>query len=79
MSLMDDLFSPLGRKYCVGFYWLSVFSFIALLFSLFASLMLILKGGGRRKMFKALVAPIAPLLMYLGYRLLYGMCENSTS
>lgn len=78
MSLMDDLFSPLGRKYCVGFYWLSVFSFIALLFSLFASLMLILKGG-RRKMFKAVVSPIAPLLMYLGYRLLYGMCENSTA
>lgn len=78
MSLMDDLFSPLGRKYCVGFYWLSVFSFISLLFSLFASLMLILKGG-RRKMFKALVSPLVPLLMYLGYRLLYGMCENSTS
>jgi hypothetical protein len=40
--------------------------------------MLILKGG-RRKMFKAVVSPIAPLLMYLGYRLLHGMCENSTA
>lgn len=73
-SLVDNLFSPLGKEYCVYFYWLTVIAFIFLLFALYNSLMALLKG--KFKVFNFFMSLIGPGLLYFNNRLLYSMCLN---
>ena len=73
-SLVDNLFSPLGKEYCVYFYWLSVIAFIFLLLALYNSLMALLKG--KFKVFNFVMSLIGPGLIYFNNRLLYSMCLN---
>ena len=73
-SLVDNLFSPLGKEYCVYFYWLSVIAFIFLLLVLYNSLMLLLKGKFNVLYF--VISLFGPGLMYFNNRLLYSMCLN---
>jgi hypothetical protein len=73
-SLVDNLFSPLGKEYCVYFYWLSVIAFIFLLLVLYNSLRLLLKG--KFKVLYFVISLIGPGLMYFNNRLLYSMCLN---
>jgi hypothetical protein len=73
-SLVDNLFSPLGKEYCVYFYWLSVIAFIFLLLVLYNSLRLLLKG--KFKVLYFVISLFGPGLMYFNNRLLYSMCLN---
>ena len=73
-SLVDNLFSPLGKEYCAYFYWLSVIAFIFLLLVLYNSLMLLLKG--KFKVLYFVISLFGPGLMYFNNRLLYSMCVN---
>lgn len=73
-SLVDNLFSPLGKEYCVYFYWLSVIAFIFLLLVLYNSLRLLLKGKFNVLYF--VISLFGPGLMYFNNRLLYSMCLN---
>jgi uncharacterized membrane protein YvlD (DUF360 family) len=73
-SLVDNLFSPLGKEYCVYFYWLTVIAFIFLLLALYNSLMALLKG--KFKVFYFVMSLIGPVLLYFNNRLLYSMCLN---
>ena len=70
----DNLFSPLGKEYCVYFYWLTVIAFIFLLLALYNSLMALLKG--KFKVFNFVMSLIGPGLIYFNNRLLYSMCLN---
>ena len=73
-SLVDNLFSPLGKEYCVYFYWLSVIAFIFLLLVLYNSLIALLKGKFNVLYF--VISLFGPGLMYFNNRLLYSMCLN---
>ena len=73
-SLVDNLFSPLGKEYCVYFYWLSVIAFIFLLLVLYNSLIALLKGKFNVLYF--VISLFGPGLMYFNNRLLYSMCVN---
>lgn len=73
-SLVDNLFSPLGKEYCVYFYWLSVIAFIFLLLVLYNSLRLLLKGKFNVLYF--VISLFGPGLMYFNNRLLYSICLN---
>ena len=73
-GFIDNLFSPLGKEYCVYFYWLSVIAFIFLLLALYNSLMALLKGKFR--VFNFVMSLIGPGLIYFNNRLLYSMCLN---
>ena len=73
-SLVDNLFSPLGKEYCVYFYWLSVIAFIFLLIVLYNSLIVLLKGKFNVLYF--VISLFGPGLMYFNNRLLYSMCLN---
>ena len=73
-SLVDNLFSPLGKEYCVYFYWLSVIAFIFILLVLYNSLIALLKGKFNVLYF--VISLFGPGLMYFNNRLLYSMCLN---
>jgi len=72
-SLAHDLFSPLGRDYCVYFYYLTVISFIFFLVAAVhaATAMVSTKPTAWWQLIMGL---IGPFLLYFNNRLLYGMC-----
>jgi hypothetical protein len=69
-----NLFSPLGREYCVYFYWLTIIAFILFFLALIDTVMRVIKGRGR--LFNGIVALLAPFLLYFNNRLLYSMCAK---
>lgn len=73
-SLIDNLFSPLGKEYCSYFYLLTIIGFIFLLLTILSSLMLLLKG--KFNVITCIKSLIGPGLFYFTYRLLYSMCLN---
>jgi hypothetical protein len=78
-DMMEYLFSPLPKKYCDYFYFLSVFMYIIFLFSVFSFIGLFLS----RKSIPASVyglnifIVIYNFILYFVARLLYSMCFNS--
>ena len=74
---MEDLFSPLSKKYCIWFYYLSVISYI---FFIVGVLGAIIYGVKHNKSFgyylSAGVASISYFVMYFQNRLLFSMCTH---
>lgn len=72
---INNLFSPLDKKYCMYFYILSVIAFIFILFSL-VSLILLLGDYSKHKY--VIMSTISSIIMlgltYFSNRLLYTMC-----
>jgi len=68
----QNLFSPLGRDYCLYFYLLTILAFILFFLALADTVMRVLKG--RAKLVNGVVALLAPFLLYFNNRLLYSMC-----
>jgi len=69
-----NLFSPLGREYCVYFYWLTILAFILFFLALADTLSRVLKGKAR--VLPGILALLAPFLIYFNNRLLYSMCTR---
>ena len=73
MNFLDKtLFAPLGKEYCVYFYWLTVVSFLMLAVSVVHSVFSLLDKNA--KLVPSLLALIGPVLLYFNNRLLYSMC-----
>ena len=72
---MKGLFSPLDRKYCMYFYFLSVFAFVLMIFSLIS---LIFLFGDFQKNKYVIMNSVSSIIMlgiaYFSNRLLYTMC-----
>lgn len=72
---LDNLFGPLGKEYCVWFYFLSVLGFILLAFLLITSLYY---GLSKRKpaefYFGVFSVAIGYAIFYFQNRLLHSMC-----
>lgn len=77
-QLMNNLFGPLGKEYCVWFYFLSILAFVSLLLFLIPA---IYRGISTKKDAYYYLAIMAISFMYgITYfqnRLLYSMCNNS--
>ena len=73
-NLEQTLFSPIGREYCVYFFWLTVIAFIFFALVFCDIVVSIVKGKGH--IWRSLVSLIFPFLVYFNNRLLYSMCVN---
>ena len=70
--MLDTLFSPLSKEYCLYFYYLSVISFVFLFVALYHGIVLIVKG--KANFIQTILSLLAPFLLYFNNRLLYSMC-----
>ena len=75
---MDNLFGPLGREYCIWFYFLSVLAFISLILFFIPALW---RGISTKKDVWYFLGVLAVSFMYgLTYfqnRLLFSMCSGA--
>ncbi len=77
MNVLQSLFSPLGKEYCIWFYYLSVIGYTFFIVGLLSAL---IYGVKTNKPFSyylgSLFAGLAYFVMYFQNRLLYSMCMN---
>jgi len=75
MSTLDNIYGPISQKYCLYFYILSVFGFVALLFVL---IMTVYTGLTKKQpnsfYLHMIMLAILYGMAYLQNRLLYNMC-----
>lgn len=74
-NLMDTLFGPLNREYCIYFYYLSVIGLILLTMVLASTLMVgISKRKGIDFYLSMLSIAVGYFIFYFQNRLLHSMC-----
>lgn len=74
----SSLFSPLNKEFCIYFYYLSVFGFALLVFTLLSAVALvILKKKGFDFVLQMILLSLGYFIFYFQNRLLYSMCVNS--
>ncbi len=73
---MDYLFGPIGKEYCMYFYFLSVFAYILFIMALVSVMMMAMKGKVKN-MLNAFIVVFQPFLLYFVNRMFYSMCVNS--
>ena len=71
-KLSEDLLSPLSKKYCMYFYVLTIAACATFILSVVSTGMMLLRGD--ISLMHAVPTIIAPGLIYINNRLLYGMC-----
>jgi len=77
-TINDQLFGPLDRKYCLYFYYLSIFGLLLLVFLVISSLYIALTSKNSGVFgFQMVMVAIGYGIFYFQNRLLYSMCVNS--
>jgi len=77
-DINETLFGPIGRDYCLWFYLLSLFAFIALVIFLIPAIYMgIVKRKGVDYFFTVFGVAIIYGVAYLQNRILHTMCLNS--
>lgn len=72
-----DLFSPLSKDYCLYFYYLSIFGFVLLIFSIIAFVWTyIQKKKDGDFILKSVMIALGYFIFYFQNRLLYSMCAS---
>ena len=75
---MDSLFGPLGKEYCIWFYFLSILAFLWLVFAIVPA---IFYGIFKKKDFGYFVGILlGSVNLFIGYfvnRLLHSMCMGN--
>jgi uncharacterized membrane protein (DUF485 family) len=77
---MNNYFGPLSKKYCIYFYYLSIFFFIIYVISLISFAVFIVKHYNKVNLAYIVnfgMILINTLLGYFVNRLLHSMCMNS--
>ena len=78
MNPESSIFSPVKKDYCLYFYYLSVFGFALLIFSLITSIIIgIYKKKGGEFYLQMILLSLGYLIFYFQNRLLYSMCIKS--
>lgn len=75
-EVMDYLFGPIGKEYCMYFYFLSVFAYILFIMALVSVMMMAMKGKVKN-MLNAFIVVFQPFLLYFVNRIFYSICVNS--
>ena len=81
-DLMNNLFGPLGKGYCIYFYALSIIFLITFATTFFSIIMVVVqkpKTIDSKFLFKSALIVLYTLIPYLVNRLLYTMCINSVN
>jgi hypothetical protein len=73
-KINNIFFSPLSKKYCVYFYWISVAMFIALVSMIITGIISLFVMGYKAKLSTILFNIFIVFLGYFQNRLLYSMC-----
>lgn len=74
---LQSLFAPLGKEYCMYFYWLSVIGFVFFWFLLLTGVFAGIKGKMPAAHYLHLgMICITYMLLYFQSRLLYSMCTR---
>jgi hypothetical protein len=77
-NINDTLFGSIGRDYCLWFYFLSLFAFIALVIYLIPAIYLgITQRKGADYYFSVFGISVVYGVAYLQNRILHTMCLNS--
>lgn len=77
-DIVDTLFGPLGKDYCIWFYFLSVFSFLSIIFAIVPAVFWGIKQGKGIEYYGTLVLGSFNLFIsYFVNRLLYSMCSGA--
>ena len=77
---MNNYFGPLSKKYCIYFYYLSIFFFVIYVISLISFIAFIVKHYNKVNLayiVNFVMILINTLLGYFVNRLLHSMCMNS--
>uniref|UniRef100_A0A6C0DHL8 Uncharacterized protein n=1 Tax=viral metagenome TaxID=1070528 RepID=A0A6C0DHL8_9ZZZZ len=78
-SLMNTFFSPLGKEWCLYYFFVLVFVFIISLLAVIASLIEVINL--KKKTFSSVLMTLLPILtyaiLYFQSRLIYSMCVGS--
>ncbi len=80
MDLMNKLFGPLGKEYCVYFYLLTILFFLSFVISIIFTVLKIVKNPkivNMKFLFSSSVLIMYTLIPYYVNRLMYTMCINS--
>jgi len=73
-SLEDLFFSPLGKEYCLLFYYSAIVAFIVLAIGVVGGVYHVMTG--RLNVFVLVLNLISPFILYINNRLLYSMCVS---
>lgn len=78
MSIEQTLFGPLGKKYCLWFYVLSIIPFIAIILLVLRALYVAFskRGGNLETLLAIMPVVLIYLIAYFQNRLLYSMCSG---
>jgi len=77
-NIVDTLFGPLGKEYCIWFYFLSIFSFVALLLAIVPALFYgIMKKKDFGYFFSVILGSLNLFIAYFVNRLLHSMCMGT--
>lgn len=77
-ELMNTLFGPLDKDYCLYFYYLSIFGFIFLTLSFLTMVRLaVTRKRGATFYVNSLMVLLGYGIFYFQNRLLHSMCSNS--
>ena len=76
---MNTLFSPLGKEWCLYYFFILVFVFIVSLIAVFSSLMEVINL--KKKTFSSIIVALLPIvtyaILYFQSRLIYSICLGS--
>ena len=76
-GLMDSIYGPLDRKYCLYFYYLSVLGFVLFVLMVLSTLYIgITKKKDSTFFLSMFVASLGYGIFYFQNRLLYSMCAR---
>ena len=76
-SLMESIYGPLSVDYCIYFYFLSVFGFVLLVFTVVISIFIGLRKGKDFEYYMKIgMIAIGYAIFYFQNRLLYHMCAG---
>lgn len=79
VDIMDYLYGPLGKDWCLYFYILSIFYFIIIFIHSFFFIRYSMSKNSNIRVGITMVYPIMfSIFFYITMRILYGMCINST-
>ena len=75
MDKLDNIFfSPLSKKYCIYFYWISVAMFVVLVSMIITGIIAMSTIGNKANISTILFNLFIVFLGYFQNRLLYSMC-----
>ena len=77
---MDNIFGPLDKRYCLYFYYITIFFFVFIIFTIVNMLYHAVKNTGDSKFYVSGFAMLVSYaVFYFQNRLLYSMCVGRTT